>query len=568
MTAQTTDVYSGNLRPDNSDEIDVRRYLLVLVKWWREILVISILTGAIAGVTLTALNNNKTPVYAANADILIARLMSNIELDERVSTSVGSGVSDANGWRASLLQLAKSSVVANAVLAELKGELPASLQTADALVGVIAASVPLSPDERYASNLIRITATTSVPDASAKIANSWARHLVDHINAVYGEVPATTIESVTIERDQALLAYQAAEEEYKDFVANNQIAVLSRQIEEKSTLRSELMLNYTRMVTAVISNEYNARIAYYTTLVTTPLEHATALVEAQSAGNVESLTLLYNLRASAVAQLSHAQNMERSLVDGGEAAAKSNAAALQLLKLAAFATLRGDENIPQGLTLNSQTQEIEMTLEEQLVDVRALATVLEEYVAQVEAEIAQVAESNMVGADLAAVGGLENPVDAATESGSGAPNALLAEAFDQLLASGSLLNQLPANGDSTVSDAHEELLSTLEAEIRTLQAAISAERAKERQLTHQRDLAWTTYDAVGNKLQELTLLRSSANTEVRVGNPALVPRSPQPQASPVMTIVALTLLGFLVAIVLALLVESLGGAPFFARRTA
>jgi hypothetical protein len=35
-----------------------------------------------------------------------------------------------------------------------------------------------------------------------------------------------------------------------------------------------------------------------------------------------------------------------------------------------------------------------------------------------------------------------------------------------------------------------------------------------------------------------------------------------------MPVVAVTLLGFLVAVMLALLVESLGGAPFFARRTA
>jgi uncharacterized protein involved in exopolysaccharide biosynthesis len=63
MTANTGDVYSGELRPDTSDEIDVRRYLLAAAKWWREILAISILAGVIAGVTILLLNNSSTPQY-------------------------------------------------------------------------------------------------------------------------------------------------------------------------------------------------------------------------------------------------------------------------------------------------------------------------------------------------------------------------------------------------------------------------------------------------------------------------------------------------------------------------
>jgi uncharacterized protein involved in exopolysaccharide biosynthesis len=131
-----------------------------------------------------------------------------------------------------------------------------------------------------------------------------------------------------------------------------------------------------------------------------------------------------------------------------------------------------------------------------------------------------------------------------------------------------VLDQVPVDINSNVSDAHEQLLETLEADIRTLEAAMSAESAKQQQLSHQRDLAWTTYETVGNKLQELSLLRSSANTEVRLGNPAPVPQSPEPTMSPLMPVVALTLLAFLGAVIVALLVDSLGGMPFFTRRPA
>jgi uncharacterized protein involved in exopolysaccharide biosynthesis len=142
------------------------------------------------------------------------------------------------------------------------------------------------------------------------------------------------------------------------------------------------------------------------------------------------------------------------------------------------------------------------------------------------------------------------------------------EEYAQLLAPDGILNQAPVELDSVVNDTHEALLSDLEAEIRTLQAEIMAEQAIQRELTHRRDLAWTTYETVGNKLQELILLRSSANSEVRLGNPASAPLAPKPQESPALIIVAITLAGFIVAALLALLIDSLGGGPFLARRTA
>ncbi len=572
MTAHTTDVYSGKLQPEDSGDIDLRRYFVILLKWWREILVVSIFAGCVAGAAILLLNTSKVPTYSASADILIARLLSTIELDERVSTSTGTAQSDVNGWRTSLLQLAKSSTVATQVLDDLRTVLPETLQSPEALVDVIEADVPLSPDERFASNIIRISAITPDAKLSAEIANSWALHLVDYINGLYGEVPEMMIESVAKERDQALLTYQAAEKQYEDFVANNHVAMLNRQIREKSTLRDEIMINYTRMLTSAVSTEYNARITLYNIIATAPVAYATDLIAAQSAGSVTSLTALYSLHTAANAQLSQARNMERSLLDGGEAAAKSNGSALQLLKLSALASLQADGRLP-AIFSSSPMPEIDMTLEEQLTDVRALVAVLEGYVTQLEADITQLAQSTMLGADLATVGGMNiggmnNGLDAAAAIAETAIYSNVANAYAQLVAPSGILDQAPVDIHSTIDDAHEVLLTGLETEIRTLQAAITAEEAKEQQLVHQRDLAWTTYDTVGNKLQELSLLRSAANSEVRVGNPAMIPLSPEPMMSPVLPVVAFTMLGFLLAAVVAIAVDSLGGGPFLARRSA
>ena len=469
----------------------------------------------------------------------------------------------------SLLQLSRSSVVATAVYAELKDQLPSSMQSPERLLRYVVAEVPLSEDERFSSNIIRVTVTTTDPAVSAMLANSWAHHMVDFINGLYGEVPETTIVSVTAERDDAFSEYQAAQVAYENFIADNQIDSLNRQIQQKNRVRDEIMTNYTRMLTALVSSEYNTRLDLYETLAASPVAYAVAMISAQSEGTVRLLKNLYVHRASTAAQLSQARSMEESLVVGGEAAAKSNVAALQLLKLRAFAAMYdGNSNLLCSSDTSSLAA-VDMTLDEQLIDVRALIEVLEKSVVQLDDDIAQLAESGMVGANLDAVGGLENGVDASMSDGAElTPLERISAAYAQLLEPDGLLNQAPVDVDPTVSDAHEAMLEKLESEIHSLQATVSAESAVQRELTHRRDLAWTTYDTVSNKLEELRLLRSSANTEVRIGNPALVPIAPEPLESPLMPVVAITLIAFFLAVVLAFSVEGLGGNPFFSRRTA
>ncbi|MCC6454918.1 MAG: hypothetical protein IT328_08260 [Caldilineaceae bacterium] len=566
MAAQTTEIYPDNVRSDYSDEIDLRRYLLVLLKWWREILLIVILAGVLAGVAVATLNNSRTPLYEASADLIIARLSSNIELDERISTTSGTSETDVNAWRASLLQLVKSSVVANQVLEELDSELPAGLRKPDALLSIISAEVPLSPDERSASNLIRVTAETSDPTVSAQIANSWARHLVTYINGLYGEVPEAMIESVMAERDQSLFAYQTAQKGLEEFVGSSQIDALNRQIGEKMGLRDELVLNHSRMISAVVSTEYNSRIGLYKALVAAPAEQTRNVVTAQLSANVEALELLYTLRGSAMTQLNQARNMERSLVAGGAAAAKSNVSALQLLKLAAFSSLQVSERLPVNLSFISPDQDLEMSLEEQLADVRALVAVFEDYVASLDDDIEALAQAEGATTELATLTSLENHLEGQKQIAGSGVYSDAASVYAQLLTAEVTPGQLPAEISSTYIENHEALVTQLEGEIRSLQAALSAEEARELQLTHQRDQAWTTYETVGTKLQELNLLRSSANSEVRLGNPALPPTEPSPQLGLLLPVAAALIAGFLFAVLLALIVDSVGGSPLFARR--
>jgi uncharacterized protein involved in exopolysaccharide biosynthesis len=314
MTAQTSDVYSDNLQSAPSDEIDLRQYILVFIRWWREILAITLFAGLIVAVGVILLNNSRTPAYSANADLIITRLASNIEIDERVVTTSNTPQIDLNSWRTSLLQLVESSVVANRVIEELGDELPSNLRSPAVLLNVITAKLLTAENGGTPSNIIRVTATTVDPDLAASLANSWAEQFVTYVNGLYGEVPQAMLESVETELEQSRLAYETAQVALEEFVATNQMDTLDRQILQKSKLRDELMLNHTQMLTAAVTSGYQARLSLYSTLAQIPAEHASEVIQAQSIAHIQTLNRLYQLRDSAATQLDQARNMEASLV--------------------------------------------------------------------------------------------------------------------------------------------------------------------------------------------------------------------------------------------------------------
>lgn len=570
MTANTTDMYPDDVRSTVDDELDLSVYFFILLKWWKEIVIVAILAGGIAFAGVTYINRTSTPIYSANADILIMRMLTSFDLDERVRTSFADRP-DLNSWRASLSQLSDSLVVAEAVVAELGDTLPPELRSPEHLVGLVSASVPLSADERYASNIIRLTVETDSAALSSVIANSWAKHYVDYVNGLYGEVPEAMIDGVASEHESANLAYQEAENAYQAFLANNQIDVLTRQSNENAAVRGELMVNYTRMLSSVISLEYNAHLDLYNKALTGPSEQAIALITSQVRGNVSSLDALYSLRTTAMSQLYQARNMERVLLDGGEASAKTNVAALQLLKLYSLSALQGYGSLPSSISLDGLSTGVTMTLDEQLSDVRALIAVLQTYVEQLNSEIQQLSSSAMIGDELGIAGGsptaLTSPV-LSPDLASSTPISNVVDAFMQLVDDGGMLYHTAIDIDAATEDEYELLLGKLEANYRSLQAQLAAERSAERQLLHNRDMAWTTYETMGSKLQELRLLRAAANSEVRLGNIAMVPVSPQPRMSATIPTTFATLIGFVVAVILVLIVNSLGVSPILSRRTA
>jgi capsular polysaccharide biosynthesis protein len=118
--------YLGNARvPDawtRDDEIDLRQYLDVLIRWWREILLITFVVVVLAVLGLLAIRWLMPPTYVASADVAIARTVSDVSFDERfVTTSdeIGADTVSTEARRNALMGLVATGGIASEVINEL-----------------------------------------------------------------------------------------------------------------------------------------------------------------------------------------------------------------------------------------------------------------------------------------------------------------------------------------------------------------------------------------------------------------------------------------------------------------
>jgi uncharacterized protein involved in exopolysaccharide biosynthesis len=109
----------------------------------------------------------------------------------------------------------------------------------------------------------------------------------------------------------------------------------------------------------------------------------------------------------------------------------------------------------------------------------------------------------------------------------------------------------------------QESIALLESRLQQLQAQVEAEQAAYRQIVQRRDLAWDALKALSTKQAELRLERAAANTEVRLGAPAIPPDEPVQTVSARVSIALAAMVGLMLAIFLAFLFEYLGRPPLF-----
>jgi len=162
------------------DEIDLKKYLLVLLKHWKIIAGITLAAVVVsAGITFLT-----PPVYEAKATLL------------------------CTGDAKTLLGLAKSSGVAAGAAEKLAGKLDLSERRTGALMGAVSAAAR--------DNLIDITAKSTSPQKAADVANAWAEAFTSYATDYYKRLQPAPDELKT-QAAAALAIYNVKNEALTEF---------------------------------------------------------------------------------------------------------------------------------------------------------------------------------------------------------------------------------------------------------------------------------------------------------------------------------------------------------------
>ena len=583
---------------ENDDFIDPRKYLDLLILWWREIVLCTVIGAISAGGSAYLLQSLTSPTYQAAATAIIARSTSSVTLDERFQTDSDESAAVSAARRASLVGLVKNGAIADQVVMTLALNGETGDLTATALLDRVVAEAVPSTDSRTPSDLIRITATAGSPELASAIANEWLRFYVEEVNQLYGQVPVEVFDAVVAEQIQSEDDFAAAQQNLEAFIAQSRATALNRQIAEQQALLDAVNRSQINAQVSALDQDADRRIALFESLAAAQTEPILALVDEQTRQRVQEISDLLTLRNQAARQLTQAQALLSQIEAGGDAAAASNLIALQMLKAQIFAETNpaqatGRETDEATSTVDSLTLVpaapiqwsvnsggASPTAAEQSQDVTALVNSLESYIAQLEEQIeiagtqAGTGDSyrfldQVTSANLS-MPALQPPATESTaeEAAVDPLDAAIQTTFGELTRPGDIVGQTVIG--SLSADAAESAAYTrqLEENIQALTAELEAERASERQLAQKRDLAWSAYETLSNKVVELNLERTAANREVRMGTLATPPDQPLDDISVLRAAMAGAILGLLFGLILALLMSYMGKKPLFSHAPA
>ena len=241
------------------DEIDLRKYIGILIRWWREIVLLTLLAAVAGGLAVYALRLISTPVYEASSSVAIVRTFSDVSFDPRFRTlsedTAEGATSLGAARRGALLGLVRSGAIAQIVIDELGDQLSPAEQTAARLLDQVEANLVTPASGRAGeSDLIRIAATADSPQKATTIVNAWTRAYVDQVNAIYGQVSDEQVASIQNELMQAQTGYEQAQLALEGFIATSNAGNLARMVEDKASVVASLMRAKDAALTAAIDD--------------------------------------------------------------------------------------------------------------------------------------------------------------------------------------------------------------------------------------------------------------------------------------------------------------------------
>lgn len=201
---------------DMEEEIDLRKYILVLFKFKYWIVGLTII-AALAGLGGSFLIE---PTYEAAALVAITKPRYNMQFDPRFSTD------DFQPPYKAYLDLAMGDALIAQLVEDLKDGLDGQEQSVRAIRGMLEASPGSDP------SIVRLIARNGDAERAALVANRWGELFVNHVNELYGQSQADlTFFDTQLAGARAVLAQ--TEQDLIIFQATNESAILQTQLDAK-----------------------------------------------------------------------------------------------------------------------------------------------------------------------------------------------------------------------------------------------------------------------------------------------------------------------------------------------
>ena len=459
--------------------------MLILVAWWREIVVGAVLVSVGVG-AIAAVRQTLWPQYESSADALIVVAPTHVSLDTTIEAARAVASNQpvhVRARRSALVGLIRNGSVARAVLERLDGLLDGKNKkmTEGRLLRSISGELVISTSAtlRHGSDLIRITARADSPEKAATVADAWTAEYVRHVNQLSSRVPERLVDSLAAAAKRASQDYNAAQKALEDFVATTNIDIYPRLIESKKQIVNELQA---------------------LDLVT-----STASIKAHS----DLLIRNYNVRSNLAQLVTAAEGLRDQIESGGEESRASTGLALALLKIGSYAS---DANLPNSLEIKVEGDAFDANAADQLADVNALIDTLGKQITESGQSLERLSES------------LYHVTAADTEN---VPSPLLADAAADSSTSQSeavaIISSVSNSLEAGIINPISSFVDDLEQEILLLESQHEAVTAERILLAQERDNMLSAMGSLEKELVEMRLASAAEVPELRVAASAVVP---------------------------------------------
>lgn len=532
------------------EEIDLSQYIDVLIRWWWLIALGAVVVGGVAFLVSMIL----PPTYEARAGVVM--------LKSKVELSLGSGfqsVADTDlGFTEaaaqsqaliertkqrlnSMLGIVSSGAIAKEVFDEVKDILPEETEKPSDLLPHVSAEIPEDSDT------IQIIVSYSDPEVAAAVANAWGRAFEKQVNTIYGEAALSPFADIREQVQTAKTEYERAQEAWVNFLANeDKIDELQRQIEEEEAIIAELRTGRQEDVSTVVDSQVDLQKRLFNTSVASEVSANLAVYEHQKSMWLHEFERNYSRKQDLEDLLDIALLMRQQLVDGDEAGAATTGLALLAFKSRVFGTASG---LPfEKLELQMESVDglsPNRSVEEQLADLDGLIAAMREEIDNLDAAIEE--QTNELD-QRESFSFLESLTPEQLDVADAPSGQMLQRMKDWqgVLSYSSLLNE-----------SLTQEIEQLEEHVRYLKSEVVRLSGLKDTLKKERDLAWSAYNNLLSKEQEIEVATATEGTEVRFASPALPPAEPASPKRMLNTAVGLAL-GLMMGVFGAFLFDYLG----------